>query len=132
MPARCSARHVRQCERVHSRRARRSPAPAASTGVTTAGGAVSSQDYKLLERMNLATAEKYRDLADHAENLLVARETMLTKCTSPMCAAASSCACVLPSTCCIFVKAKHFLRAALNRLPMLRNACSIDFQLCNR
>ena len=27
---------------------------------------VSSQDYQLLERMNLASAEKYRDLADHA------------------------------------------------------------------
>ena len=81
--------------------------------------------------MNLATAEKYRDLADHAENLLVARETMLTKCTSPICAAAASCrVCVLPSTGCIFVKANQFLRAALNRLQMLRNACSIDFQLC--
>eukprot|EP00658_Telonema_sp_P-2_P003645 TRINITY_DN1135_c0_g1_i4.p1 TRINITY_DN1135_c0_g1~~TRINITY_DN1135_c0_g1_i4.p1 ORF type:complete len:112 (-),score=43.50 TRINITY_DN1135_c0_g1_i4:113-448(-) len=40
---------------------------------------VSSQDYRLLERMNLVSAEKYRDLADHAENLAVARETMLNK-----------------------------------------------------
>eukprot|EP00657_Telonema_sp_P-1_P002648 TRINITY_DN16113_c0_g1_i1.p1 TRINITY_DN16113_c0_g1~~TRINITY_DN16113_c0_g1_i1.p1 ORF type:complete len:144 (-),score=56.90 TRINITY_DN16113_c0_g1_i1:5-436(-) len=40
---------------------------------------VSSQDYQLLERMNLASADKYRDLADHAENLLAARETMLQK-----------------------------------------------------
>ena len=43
-------------------------------------GAVSSQDYQLLERMNLASADKYKDLADHAENLLVARQTMLNKC----------------------------------------------------
>merc|ERR1711907_876058 len=40
---------------------------------------VSSQDYQLLERMNLASADKYKDLADHAENLVAARHTMLSK-----------------------------------------------------
>eukprot|EP00656_Telonema_subtile_P058608 TRINITY_DN997_c0_g1_i1.p3 TRINITY_DN997_c0_g1~~TRINITY_DN997_c0_g1_i1.p3 ORF type:complete len:116 (-),score=38.75 TRINITY_DN997_c0_g1_i1:231-578(-) len=40
---------------------------------------VSSQDYQLLERMNLSAAEKYKDLADHGENLVVAREVMLNK-----------------------------------------------------
>merc|ERR1712070_922677 len=40
---------------------------------------VSSMDYRLLERMNLRAAEKYRDMADHADSLTIAREKMIQK-----------------------------------------------------
>ena len=36
-------------------------------------------DYQLLERMNLRAAEKYKNMADHADSLVIAREKMVKK-----------------------------------------------------
>jgi hypothetical protein len=41
---------------------------------------VSSMDYLLLEKMNLTAADKYRQMAAHAESLVIARDKMNKKC----------------------------------------------------